>query len=431
MAHVEHDKVGLVLAGGGARGAYEAGALSVLLPMLEERGQPVRVIVGTSVGAISAALLGAHAQRGVAALVQTALARWRDIARDDVLGSLAGRLPRTALEYFGQALGVPGVRVQSLLDTTPLQTSLDEWIRWDQLHANVVNGEVESVAVVATRARDGRSVVFADSAAPLPASGEKLDYIGTRLTNDHVRASAAIPIVFPPIRVEHPPEGRGWYFDGGTRLNTPIKPAIDQGAGRVVVIALDSIEPWPSTDDATAPPSFADAAAHLLDGALADPLLEDIRTLARVNALVESQGRPEGEDRTGQRTIPYILIAPGHRNAVGELADRIFRERYAGLKGLRSPELVLLNQLLGGGGASNGALSSLLLFDEMFLEDLIQMGRRDARAWLDAAVGPDAPWHTGPVETRPGAGVTVQATGAERFTRSRPQSRRERVGGTP
>jgi predicted acylesterase/phospholipase RssA len=143
MSHGENDKVGLVLAGGGARGAYEAGALSVLLPVLEERGQPVRVIVGTSVGAISAAMLGAHAHRGVAALVDAALVRWRGIERDDIIGSLAGRLPRTALEYLGQTLRVRGVRVQSLLDTAPLRASLDDWINWDQLHANVVNGAVE------------------------------------------------------------------------------------------------------------------------------------------------------------------------------------------------------------------------------------------------------------------------------------------------
>jgi NTE family protein len=418
---IEGEKIGLVLAGGGARGAYEAGALSVLLPELDRRGQSVRVVVGTSVGAINAAFLGSNAQRGAAGLAEVVVARWRAISPDDIMASSAARLSLTALEYVGQLLRLPGAHVRSLLDTGPLKRSLDEWISGDQLHANIVNGDLESVAVVATRASDGRSVVFADSAKPLPADGDKLRYVATPLANDHIRASGAIPIVFPPVRVDAPSDGRGWYFDGGTRLNTPIKPAIDQGVDRVVVIALESIEPAPSTGDNRREPTFADAAAHLLDGALADPLLEDVRSLARVNTFIE-----EGTGTTpGQRTIPYIFIAPAHKNAVGELADRIFRERYGGLNAVRQPELLLVRQLLGGTGTSSGALISLLLFDTVFIEELIQMGRRDAQAWLDAATGPEAPWHTGAIEARPRAsdsgGVSRSAPRAS-TSRSRTRS---------
>jgi NTE family protein len=165
------------------------------------------------------------------------------------------------------------------------------------------------------------------------------------------------------------------------------------------VIALDAIEPSPSPADETEPPSFADASAHLLEGALVDPLVEDVRTLARVNALIRADG--EAREAEGHRTIPYIFIAPAHRNAIGEVADRVYRERFGGLKWARSPELVALTHLLGGPGSSNGALISLVLFDEAFIEELIAMGRADAQRWLAAARGPDAPWHTGPIERAP------------------------------
>ena len=57
VAKVRAPGIGLVLSGGGARGAYEAGVMSVLLPALEARGERPNIYVGTSVGAINAAYL--------------------------------------------------------------------------------------------------------------------------------------------------------------------------------------------------------------------------------------------------------------------------------------------------------------------------------------------------------------------------------------
>jgi NTE family protein len=116
------EKVGLVLAGGGARGAYEAGVLSVLLPVLEERGESPRVIVGTSVGAISAAFVASTAHRGAAATGGEAVERWREVAYDRVMRSLIARTPLTLALYTGEFLAIPGVRVQALTDTAPLRT---------------------------------------------------------------------------------------------------------------------------------------------------------------------------------------------------------------------------------------------------------------------------------------------------------------------
>jgi NTE family protein len=394
------DKVGLVLAGGGARGAYEAAVLSVLLPALEERGESPRVILGTSVGAISCAFVASSAHLGAEATGRVALLRWREVDSSRIMRSLIGRVPLTILQYTGEFLSIPGVRVQALTDTAPLRATLDEWIGWEQIRANVAGGHIESAGVVATAARSGRSVVFADSSRELPPDDEKLRWVPTPLLNEHVRASAAIPIAFPPVKLESPDEARGWYFDGGTRLNTPIKPVIDQGADRVVVIALDSLEPPPDESDES-PPDFGEAALHLLEGALVDPLIEDVRTLAKVNTLTEGDGASQ------YRPIPYIFIAPEHRNTIGELAMQAFDEHYRGLKKLRSPDIAALEQLLGGRGPSQGALMSLLFFEHHFIEKLIELGQADAQRWLDDASGPDGPWHVGPLETRPGARVTV------------------------
>src|SRR5262249_59161207 len=102
---------------------------------------------------------------------------------------------------------------------------------------------------------------------------------------EHTPAWPAIPILFPPVRVEAPAAARGWYVDGGTRLNTPIKPALDLGAERLVVIGTEAItEPpvEPGLHDSE-PPDFGDGALHALHGAPVDPLNEDMRRLGNVN----------------------------------------------------------------------------------------------------------------------------------------------------
>ena len=106
----------------------------------------------------------------------------------------------------------------------------------------------------------------------------------------------------------------------------------------------------------------------------------------------EARGKPP------YRRVPYIFIAPERRGAIGELATTVFRARYGGWKGLRSPDFPLLNRLLGGESPTHGELLSYLIFDPEFIEELIEMGRQDAKRWLDAPPGRDDPWQVGPLE---------------------------------
>ncbi|MDQ3241002.1 MAG: patatin-like phospholipase family protein, partial [Actinomycetota bacterium] len=151
---VKRDTVGLVLSGGGARGAYEAGVVSVLLPELERRGERPRVILGTSVGAINAAYLASCAHLDAETAVEGLLSRWREIRMGLVVRPIVSlQASMTALRYAGEVLGVPGVNLQGLLDPTPLGKTLDRWIDWDALHANVRRGVVRAISVIATSLR--------------------------------------------------------------------------------------------------------------------------------------------------------------------------------------------------------------------------------------------------------------------------------------
>jgi NTE family protein len=403
-------RIGLVLSGGGARGAYEAGAISVLAPALQARGERPSLLVGTSAGAINTAYLAASRHVDAAQQVEGLLDRWRQATKDEVIRPILRRqMPLTALRYAGELLSLPRVRLASLLDPTPLEGNLHRWVSWPDLHRNVATGVVAAVAVIATAARSGRTVAFVeDDRESAFRHSHALEYVHTELADEHVRASAAIPILFPPVRIDMPSEARGWYVDGGTRLNTPIKPALDLGADRLVVIGTEAVtEPGAEAGrHESAPPDFGDAALHALHGALVDPLADDIRKLGNINIFFADADRaPEAvryraaRGKQPYRHVPYIFIAPARHGLIGDLATEVFRARYRGIRALRSPDFPALNRMLGGESPVHGELLSYLFFDREFIEQLIQLGQQDARCWLENREDRGDPWQLEPLET--------------------------------
>jgi NTE family protein len=355
------------------------------------------------VGAINAAYIAASLHLGAERALAQGLARWRQATKRKVIRPiLLQQAPLTVLRYAGEVLSLPGVRLPSLLDPTPLERNLHRWIDWPALHRNVADGIVDAVGVVATAARSGRSVVFVEAAGELEThESHVVEYVATELAGEHVRASAAIPLLFPPVRIERPAACRGWYVDGGTRLNTPIKPALDLGADRLVVIATDAIaEPSGAHGrHECEPPDFGDGALHLLKGALHDSLIEDLRMLGNINLYFTDPAQAPAaleyravRGKPPYRRVPYIFVAPERPGAIGELAIEVFHRRYAGLKGLRSPDIPLLNRLLGGDSPTHGELLSYLLFDREFIDALIEMGQRDAWRALKSAPEERGPW---------------------------------------
>jgi NTE family protein len=394
------EPVALVLAGGGARGAYEVGALSALWPALGE--DVPRTIVGTSVGAINAAYLAANAQKRPKPLVAGALELWRSINYARVLRPLLS--PSEAARGFSYAREVLGSRranTTSLLDPSPLTSTLGDLIAFEQIRANVEAGHIESAAVVATSGLTNLSVVFHDGGrSPATDRRRGIVYTETELQESHVRASAAIPLLFPAVPLGEP-DTRRWYFDGGTRLNTPIKPALALGARRLIVIALNSLASEPETKRERRPDAL-DGATQLIQAVLVDPLVNDVHTLATVNEMLQDSSEAKvkaHERRTGRKLVPYMLIAPEDPKEIGRVAAEIYRDRYKSPLGLmRSPNLGALGHLMNAGrGASHGELLSYLFFDQEFIERLIEMGRRDALRWLSDTSHDDERWQLGPL----------------------------------
>ena len=378
----ERETVALVIAGGGARGAYEMGVLSALLPALEEDGRRPRIVIGTSVGALNAAFLASTLDLPAAEVVAEGRRIWGEIHYGQVLrglGSFSGL--RRLGAFVGETAGLP-LRATSLLDPAPLAATVAQLVSFDRLRDNVAGGHVDA-AVVTTSAQTSRSVVF-HTRRRSPARDDKrgIDYVRTQLTAEHVRASAAIPAVFPAVCVETPDSARGWYFDGGTRLNTPIKPAIKLGADRVAVIALNSIAAKGRRPH-DLEPDLAEGASQLIQAVLVDPLVNDIQTLATDNREVE-RARRAGRRPRDRRKLPYVFVAPRTVDAIGQLAADVFNAHYASPRALlRSRDMALLGRLVGGGkDAIHGELLSYLFFAPEFTRELLELGRRDGERWL-------------------------------------------------
>lgn len=387
-------KIAVVLPGGGARGAYEVGALEVLLPALAERGESVTLYCGTSVGAINAAVLASAAHLPLVEQLQQATEHWREMRKNDVVAPITGRGGlRMLTRLVGHSLGIPGIGLASLLDASPLQGSLERWIDWAMLARNVDRGAVDAVCVVATSLSTGEPVAFVATAGAVPNPlDDDIRYVGTRLQGEHVRASAAIPMLFPSVKIHAPRTARGHYIDGGTRLNSPIKPALNLGADRVIIVGLEPFAAAAGRPPSPRSPGIGDIAGNVLDGLLVDQVAHDLRRLAAINSFFV-EGATTGTLRSPRayriarghapyRPISYALVSPRRRGEIGRLAEEVYERRYGGLRGLRDVDLVLISRALGGGSPSRGELLSFLLFDPVFVAALIEMGRRDANRWL-------------------------------------------------
>jgi NTE family protein len=383
----ESPGVALVLAGGGARGAYEIGALSVLLPVLEQRDERPEVIIGTSVGAINASFLAATAGDTVEESLEQARTLWEGLGWDDLLRPLLSTAELARLS----ALVIPGARVWGLLDPAPLSKTLSERVPLRRIRANVADGTLKAAAVVATSVEGSTTVVFHDGGGRIKNDRQRgIEYERTTLLESHVRASAAIPGVFPAVRVKSPRSREGWYYDGGTRLNTPIKPALDLGGKRVIVIALNSLR----SGSMGGRPEALDGATQIVQALLVDPLVHDVQTLASINEIIRARGAAHGASRAAHKEVPYILIAPRNPNEIGEAASRVYRRHYAGVTRAASSVALLGRFLRAGSNGSRGELLSYLFFSREFAQSLIERGETDARRWL-ARKHDDGPWRLG------------------------------------
>ncbi len=400
------ERVAVVLSGAAARGPFQAGALQELIPALHDQGLEPKIFLGTSAGSINATLWGQSAHLGPERAGDAVVGTWSRMGRANVIAHpirtvLFGDAPK----FVASAVGIaPGLA--SLLDTGPLARTAHEVLDPKQLTRNVADGVIDAVGVVASRipppskrpAQEGpahaRTVVFIDSTLDVAAVADPIravDVARGPIDASHVLASSAIPIAFSPVKVERPGPFRGWYSDGGVRLNTPLRPAVALGADRILVVSAMSTEigaPLPPSHPDAPMPTIADTGATVLHSVLGDQLTEDLHTLRGVNRMVTEQAGADELTRangTPWRVIPVMTVSPSP-GELAVLAERIADEalNQSLFTRWRSSDVYALDRLLRGlgDGAGRRELLSYVLFNTDYFAAQVDLGRRAAQQAL-------------------------------------------------
>ena len=228
--------VGLVLSGGGARAAYQVGALRALSKILDSKTCPFSILAGLSAGAINSSAIGTGADDFPAA-VEKLTETWMSLTPDAVYKTDAHQLAGLGMRWIrdlamGGALG--GRRVNYLLDTAPLHELIAREIDMSRLQKHFDSKVLRGVAVSATNYLTGTTVTFYDGAPDVkPWVRHGRIALREKLQTEHVMASAAIPIFFPPVSIDGKPFG-----DGGVRMTTPLSPAVHLGSDKIVAIGI-------------------------------------------------------------------------------------------------------------------------------------------------------------------------------------------------
>lgn len=351
------------------------------------------IITGTSVGAINASYLAATADQP-AIQAGSLCAAWRSLEIEALIALRGRDLVRAGRLLMGAEPPPPppgSYRYGGLLDTAGLEAFVLRAIPWRGIRRNLKSGKLAALAVAATHVGSGHSIVFIDSAEPLPEHWSSDPFVSHRAAHIGPRyalASAAIPMLFPAVKI-----GTHFYVDGGLRLNTPMSPAIRLGADRLLVISLRYVPP---TEDEVldaereiAYPKPLFLAGKALNALMLDHTDYDIDRLSRINAIIRAGTAAFGPQfqqvlnrelvkhrGAPVRPLEALHIRPSHD--VGEIASTYLREGRIRLRGRMAQKL--FQRLAHAEASRESDLLSYLLFDGRYADALIDLGYRDAEA---------------------------------------------------
>ncbi len=355
-----------MLSGGGARGAYQVGVLSAISQILAEEKieRSFDVYTGVSAGAINAALLASQAQDFHSAAKRLA-DLWSQITADQVFYTDPFRLGKLGLKWMSElSLGglsgsTPG---RALLDTTPLTTLLKNNIAYDKIQTNLDEGHFKALAITAIDYRDSSAITFIQSHLEKGWKKARRFSEPAKISTEHIMASSAIPLLFPPVKVNSK-----YYGDGCLRNTHPCGPSIYLGCQKLIVVGVRSLTTVATErgQSLTRAPSVARVLNVLLNAVLLDGVELDIERLERVNEFVRSVPH-DLTTSINYKTIDYVSVSPSVD--IGELASA---------KAHRLPRMI--RYFIKGLGTLEEAneIISYLLFDPDFCTQLIDIGFQD------------------------------------------------------
>jgi NTE family protein len=364
--------IGLVLTGGGARGAYQVGVLSWLAKRYPDLDIPI--ITGVSAGAVNSVMLASRVGNFADAVAEMRHL-WSELTVENVFHVEPWMLARTGMRLGTRLFSGGGTRVPEatgLLDTQPLRDYLQETMasvkgNLTGIDYNLERGVLKAVAIVTTSYTTGQSVTWFQGRDIDPWKRPHRRAVRAPLTLEHVMASAALPIFFPAVQIHDPVVGDHWYGDGGIRLAAPLSPALHLGASRILTVSTRYDRSSAESERPNVPgyPPPAQVLGVLLNSVFLDLVDQDVLRLERLNKLLE---RLPPEQRNGLRTIRIMKIRPSRDLAVMAAGyelelPRTFRflTRGLGTRETRAPDIL-----------------AMLMFNPQYLRSVMELGEHDA-----------------------------------------------------
>jgi NTE family protein len=360
----------VMLTGGGARAAYQVGLLRGIarhFPNLQ-----FQVITGVSAGAINAVFL-ASAEGTLEERVEQLRQMWWQLEARHIFqfewrrfipfrSALAPLFPRRRWR-----------RPYGWFDTSPLRQLLQNVLHTKSnrpiggIERNIARGALKSVALVTLDYSTGQSVRWVQGRHLDVFEGPNRRSAATKLTVEHVLASAALPFVFPAIRI-----GNEWHGDGGIRLAAPLSPAVHLGATRILAMSTgyQRTEAEASTPTVSGYPPAAQIMSQIINAVFLDVIDEDVVRMERMNEMIRKLAPSE---RSGLRPIDLHVLRPSVD--LGKLAADY--ERYL------PRDLKIITRFLGANETESPDFVSLLMFQPDYLQRLIELGEHDVDARLD------------------------------------------------
>jgi len=373
------DHHAIILSGGGARGAYQAGVLKALSELIgEDAAWPFDVIAGTSCGAVNAAFLAGH-QGTFAEATSDLWALWQRLEVDDIYDAGTFDVVK-GLASLGWSLfngGVGQKHPVSIFNTSPLKRLIEREINFEGIQANIDSGRLRSLSITAMGYSTGESVSFFQGVEEID-SWQRFRRMGVRteLQPIHLLASTAIPSVFPAVQI-----GREYFGDGAMRQYAPLSPALNTGATKLFVVGVSSNKN-PRGVRRKEPiyhsPSMAQIVGHLFSSTFIDGLEGDLERMNTINDLLlklHGDERKAVEDRL--KPVANFCVSPSTQ------IDRMAARHVDSLPTSMRLCFWATGATARGGGA---AAASYLLFEHGFISELLELGYKDTMWDSDAIV---------------------------------------------
>ncbi|NQZ52011.1 MAG: patatin-like phospholipase family protein [Moritella sp.] len=357
-------KQGLLLTGGGARAAYQVGALKAIAEFYpRNHGTPFKIITGTSAGAINSCAIACYAscfRLGVKKLEYI----WNNFHANQVFQCRFDEISRHLLLTFLSKFQSPHVARQpvSLRNNKPLHQLLDRYLDMRRIDINIQRQHLDAISITASDYNNGDSISFFQGNQQLQEwRRARRCGLRTRLHPHHLLASSAIPLVFPCTQI-----GRDFYGDGSVHQLSPLSPAIHLGAEKILVIGAEQPPQTFKQGEVRQTPSGADIAGHLLDTIFTDTLNSDIERLSRINDTLSLTPTSQ-QSSLSMKPIGLFRVANEHN--INAIADKYFHDLPITIR--------TLLRTIGVNQGSNSSITSYLMFEQNYTRELINLGYQD------------------------------------------------------